>query len=176
MNAIAWIVLVALVANYLVSTVVSIVNLRAMSPDVPDAFSDTYEDETYRKSQDYTRAKTKLGLVVDSFELLVLILFWFAGGFEFLDQFARSLGWNETGTGIAFVVALLAAQSLIGLPFSIYATFVLEDRFGFNRTTPFTFVVDRLKGIILSAAIGIPIIAVILWFFNTIGTLAWLYS
>jgi STE24 endopeptidase len=79
-------------------------------------------------------------------------------------------------TGVAYIGALLLAQSLIGLPFSIYSTFRLEARFGFNRTTPLTFILDRVKGLLLSLIIGIPILSVILAFFEYFGELAWLYS
>jgi STE24 endopeptidase len=176
MNAIGWIILTALVANHVVSVTASVLNLRAMKPALPAEFEDTFEESAYKKSQEYTRAKTQLGILSDSVELVLLLAFWLLGGFEWLDALVRSAGWGTVATGVAYIGVLLLAQSIIGLPFSIYATFRLEERFGFNRTTPVTFLLDRLKGLLLSAVIGIPILAVVLAFFVHFGDLAWLYS
>jgi len=176
MNVIGWIILTALIANHMVSTIVSVLNLKAMTPGLPDEFRDTFEEEAYVTSQRYTRAKTRLGIFSDSTELAILVTFWQVGGFQFLDEVVRSFGWHATVTGVVYMCVLLLAQSLIGLPFSIYGTFVLEERFGFNRTTPATFILDRLKGLLLFAIIGVPLIALILLFFSAAGDLAWLYS
>lgn len=176
MNLLGWIILSALVLNYVVSTVVSVLNLKAMSPELPHEFRDTFEEDAYVASQHYTRAKTRLGILSDTVELVILIGFWQLGGFEFLDRLVRSFDWSVTVTGIVYICVLLLAQSIIGLPFSIYATFVLEERFGFNRTTPRTFVSDRIKGLLIFGLIGVPLIALILVFFSMAGDLAWLYS
>lgn len=175
MNVIGWIILVSLAANHLIGAWAALLNLRAMRPDLPQEFEGTFDPDAYAKSQEYTRAKTRLGLIAESGELLILLAFWFSSGFEVLDQFVRGFGLGETATGVAYIAILLGAQALVGLPVSIYATFVLEERFGFNRTTPATFVLDRLKGLLLFALIGAPVIAGILLFFNTAGSLAWLY-
>lgn len=176
MNALGWLILAALAANYVVGTLTAILNVRAMSPILPEEFRDTFEEEAYVTSQHYTRAKTVLGIVSETVELLILIVFWQARGFQYLDEMVRTLHLGDTGTGIAYICALLLLQSVVGLPFSIYATFVLEERFGFNRTTPGTFILDRLKGLLLFSLIGIPLIGLILIFFTAAGHLAWLYS
>ncbi len=176
MNVLGWIVLTALIVNHLVATIVGVLNLKAMKPALPEEFRETFEEDSYVASQRYTRAKTRLGIISDTTELVILIGFWQAKGFQFLDEIVRSFGWSATITGIVYISALLLAQSLAGLPFSIYQTFILEERFGFNRTTAATFIMDRLKGLVLSALIGIPLIAVILTFFSIAGDLAWLYS
>ena len=175
MNAIGWIILVALAGNYAVSTVVAVLNLRAMSPTLPDEFEGTFEETSYRKSQEYTRAKTRLGIVGDTAGLVILVAFWQWGGFQALDELLRGFHWSGTVTGIAYIGSLMIAQSIVDVPFSVYGTFVLEERFGFNRTTPLTFILDRVKGLILAAVIGIPVLAAILIFFASTGELAWLY-
>ena len=175
MNAIGWIILVALVGNHIVSTVVAALNLLAMSPTLPDEFEGTFEEASYRKSQEYTRAKTRLCIVADTVGLVVLVAFWQWGGFQASDELLRSFDWSDTVTGIVYIGALMIAQSIVDVPFSVYGTFVLEQRFGFNRTTPLTFILDRVKGLLLAAAIGIPVLAAILIFFASAGELAWLY-
>ena len=175
MNLVGWLVLIFLAADYLLGLAATILNLRTLDPALPDAFRDIYDEEEYHRSQEYTRAKSRLGLVSDTAGLLILLIFWFAGGFEFVDQWARGFGLGPVVTGVIFLFTLLLAQSIIGIPASIYSTFVLERRFGFNRTTPATFVLDRVKGLVLGVIIGGPLLALVLAFFIHAGPLAWLY-
>lgn len=174
-NAIALVVLAALVGNWLLGVVADVLNLRALEPEVPPEMAAHYDAETYRRSQEYTRARTRFGLLTSSFDLVVLLVFWRLGGFEALDGFVRSFGYGEVPTGLLYVAGLLLGTQVLGLPFDIWSTFVLEERFGFNRTTPRTFALDRLKGLVLMALIGGPLLAAILAFFAHAGPLAWLW-
>lgn len=176
MNLIGWIVLAALLVDYALGVVATVLNLRALDPELPPSFSDTYDEEEYRRSQRYTRAKARLGLFSETVGLIVLLAFWFLGGFEILDRFVRSFGFGEVLTGVLFIFALGLGMGLIGLPVSIYRTFVLENRFGFNRTTVETFIADRLKGLALGVVIGGPVLAMIIAFFVHFGSPAWLYA
>ncbi|MFC1865755.1 M48 family metallopeptidase [Chloroflexota bacterium] len=141
----------------------------------PPALEGIYNAEDYQKSQQYLRATTRFGLVVNSFSLLVLLAFWLFGGFNWFDQVIR--GWNFVPlvSGLLYIGILLIANTLITLPFSIYSTFVIEERFGFNRTTPRTFFLDRLKGFGLTLLLGGPLLAGILALFQYAGSYAWLY-
>ncbi|NTW10721.1 MAG: M48 family metallopeptidase, partial [Chlorobiaceae bacterium] len=103
----------------------------------------------------------------------VLLLFWFSGGFNILDQFLRSHGFNPVMTGLLYIGSLLLAQAFIDMPFSIYRTFVIEEKFGFNKTTPAVFVSDLLKSLILALLLGGPVMAAILWFFQESGPTGW---
>ncbi|MEX2463173.1 MAG: M48 family metallopeptidase, partial [Balneolaceae bacterium] len=135
-----------------------------------------YDEETYAKSQEYTRVNTKFGFIAGSFDLVILLGFWFAGGFNWLDQWARGFDLGVIGTGLIFIGGLLIAKSIISLPFSIYSTFVIEERFGFNKTTAGIFVMDLLKGLLLSVVIGAPLLAGIIAFFEFGGPWAWVYA
>ena len=174
MNWIAGLILAALLLEFVLELVADVLNLRAMKDRPPEGFEDVFDPERYRKSQRYLRANTRFGWIGGGFDLAVLLIFWFAGGFAWLDRWTRSQGWGEVLTGLVFVGILMAGRSVLNLPFSVYGTFVLEERFGFNRTTPKTFVMDRLKGMALSAAIGGPLLAAILAFFDRFGPEAWL--
>jgi STE24 endopeptidase len=114
--------------------------------------------------------------VTTTFDLALLLIFWQVGGFNYLDQLVRSWGFGVVVTGLIFTGILLLAKTLISLPFSIYSTFVIEERFEFNRTTPATFLTDLLKGIALAILLGAPLLAVLLWFFATTGNMAWLWG
>ena len=168
-------ILAAMVATFLFDTVVSILNMKALEPKVPQEFSDTFDAEAYSRSQEYTRVHTRFGLLSGTVSFVGLLLFWLLGGFATVDTFARSYGYGEIVTGLIFIASLMLANSVISLPFSLYHTFVIEEKFGFNKTTLLTFFADRLKGLLLGIIIGVPLLTCILWFFESAGTLAWLW-
>ncbi|MCF7853863.1 MAG: M48 family metallopeptidase [Candidatus Pacebacteria bacterium] len=180
MNSYAVIILAALLLEYVLNLVADTLNLRSARNQLPTEFRDVYDSETYSTSQDYLRTTTKCGQIEGAFGLLVLLLFWFAGGFNGLDRLVVSWtagGWagHMVVRGLIFVGTLMVARLVLSLPFDIYSTFVIEERFGFNKTTPATFVADRLKGIVLAILLGGPLFAAVLWFFHAMGDLAWLY-
>ena len=175
MNMYAWIVLVALLGELALSIVTSLLNIRAMSPTVPDEFRSSYDDETYARSQVYTRTRTRFGLVHDAVSLAALLLFWQLGGFGWLDRLCRGAGLGPVPTGLLFVGALVVGSTALGLPFRSYSTFVIEERFGFNRTTGRTFVLDRAKRLALGAVLGGAVLGAVLFFFEWAGPLAWLW-
>ena len=176
MNIYALVVLLALLAEYLLSAISSLLNIRAMSPAVPEEFRAIYDNDRYARSQSYTRARTRFGMVQSSVSLVALLLFWGVGGFSWLDDWCRGLGWGPIRTGLAFIGLLAAASTVLGLPFRIYSTYVIEERFGFNRTTPRTFVLDLVRGLLLSATLGGGLLAVILLVFERSGPTAWIWG
>lgn len=174
-NPYALLILVALLAQYAASVIADLLNQRAMQSQLPPEFSDVYDAETYARSQAYNRARLRFVQWPRSVELVVLLSFWLSGGFEWLDQALRSLGQGPIVTGLLFFAALIAAQSLMHLPFALYSTFVIEERFGFNRTSFRTFVSDRLKSLLLGVALGGPFGALVLLLFQRAGETAWLW-
>jgi len=175
MNPFLIIILIAISLEFVVNLVADILNLKALKLEVPGALKGIYKPEEYRNSQQYTRSVTRFAFVTSSFRLALLLAFWFGGGFNYLDQVIRSLGFVPIANGLVYIGILLLAYSLITLPFSIYATFVLEERFGFNRTTPVTFIKDRFKGLALTLLLGAPLLAIVLALFEYAGYYAWLY-
>ncbi len=175
MNVIGWIVLLTLLADFTLNRIADILNLRAMTDRPPEGFADVFDPERYRKSQRYLRINTRFGWITESVDLTAILIFWFAGGFPALDVWVRGFGFGPIVTGLIFIAALMLLKGLIDLPFEIYDTFVIEERFGFNRTTVKTFIADRLKGLALSMALGGPILACVLAFFQYAGPQAWLY-
>lgn len=175
MNFYAIIILVTLIFSYLLSLITELLNLKALRDDLPEEFEGVYDAEKYRKSQQYTRVKTRFGFITSTFGIVLTLIFWFAGGFNFLDQIVRTWHLPPILTGLCYIGILILARSILSLPFSIYATFVIEEKFGFNKTTPLTFVTDMLKGLALGILLGTPLLAGILAFFQFTGHLAWLY-
>jgi len=174
-NTFAIIILAALVLDFSLKLVSDLLNLKSLKLELPLVLQDIYNQEDYRKSQEYLRTTTRFGLVDSSFTLLILLAFWFSGGFNWFDQVVT--GWNfvPVVTGLRYIGILLFAYSLIKLPFDIYSTFVIEERFGFNKTTRRTFLLDMLKGFILALLLGGLLLAGILALFQYVGIYAWVY-
>jgi STE24 endopeptidase len=175
MNVYAVIILATLLLDYGLNLLADILNLRGLRHELPEAFRGVYDADTYRKSQQYTRAQTQFAWVTSTVMLVVTLGFWFVGGFQALDRIVRAWSLGPIWTGLAYISILLLGRALLSLPCSIYSTFVLEERFGFNKTTPATFVSDVLKGLGLAIALGGPLLAGVLAFFTYAGAYAWLY-
>ena len=175
-NIYAVIILAALVAEYVLNVVSDVLTLRNQPNVVPDEFADTFDEDEYDKALDYNRTRTRFGLVSSAFGLTLLLGFWFLGGFEWLDTIVRGWGFGPILTGLLYIGLLVLGRGALSLPFSIYSTFVIEERFGFNETTPKTFVLDLLKSLALGVALGGPILAAILWFFESTGPYGWVYA
>jgi len=174
-NFITIIILVGLSLAWKIDFAATLLNLKAFPAAIPKAFASMMDEEKFDKARRYLLINGKFGIVQSIASLAVLIIFWALGGFGWLDGWTRSLGYGEVVTGLIFLSALMLGQSLYGLPFSIYDTFVIEEKFGFNRATVKTFVLDRAKGLLLGAVIGLPLGAVVLWIFGNVNH-AWLWA
>jgi STE24 endopeptidase len=175
MNPFFFIVLFALIIDYAVGLVADVLNLRSLRAELPTDLEGVYQPQDYRRSQEYLRTNTRFDFVTGAFGLAVLLAFWFAGGFNYLDQIVRSWGFVPIVNGLFYIGILLAGYTLLTLPFSIYDTFVIEERFGFNRTTRRTFVLDMIKDLGLTALIGGALLSGTLALFQYVGYHAWIY-
>ena len=176
MNIFGAVVFFTLVITFLVKLVSELLNLKAAEAKLPDEFVGVYDEDAYSKSRDYLHVSTVFSLFGATVDLSVLLLFWFSGGFNLLDHVLRGYGFHPIATGVLYIGVLLLMQSLIGLPFSVYKTFVIEEKFGFNKTTPKVFVADILKSLLLALLIGTPLLGALLWFFEETGPMAWLWA
>ena len=174
-NLFFWIILLSLLAEYALDVAANVLNLRALKLEPPTALAGLYNPDEYRKSQEYTRVNTRFGLFAATFQLNLTMVFWFAGGFNYLNQVILSFEVPFVANGLLYTGAIALLYGFIMLPFNIYHTFVIEERFGFNRTTPVTYVSDLFKGLALSVVLGAPLIAGFLLLFAYLGRIAWLY-
>lgn len=175
MNIYMIIILSALIVDFVVNLVTDSLNLKALDDTLPAEFEGVYDADTYKRSQEYTRVNTKFGFIASSFGLAVILIFWFAGGFNWLDQTVHGWVSHPIWTGLLYIGILVFLKMLLSLPFGIYRIFVIEERFGFNKTTPATFIKDFVKGTLLGIIIGAPLVAGVLFFFDHFETFAWLY-
>jgi STE24 endopeptidase len=143
---------------------------------VPDAFAHTISLEAHQKAADYTLAKSRVGLIDLALDAITLMAWTLLGGLDLLNQV--TLNWLGEGMGqqVALVVSFTLIGSLIGLPLSLYQTFGIEQRFGFNNTTPKLWVSDMLKGLLVGMVLGLPILWLVLWLMQAGGALWWLYT
>ena len=175
MNLFLIIILIILIGDYILGLVVDSLNVKHLKTDLPEAFSGYYDGEKYKKSQQYLKENTRFDLITGSVTTPAIIAFILLGGFNWVDQWARGLAWGPIATGLVFTAILMFGSQILSLPFSIYSTFVIEEKYGFNKTTPKTFVLDILKGWLLAVIIGAPVFSAILWFFGQTGSLAWAF-
>jgi len=176
-NGYFWFALVFVIGFFVLEVFSKLLNLSALAPELPGEFSDVFDADEYAKSQEYTRFGTRFGLIESAFSLIVFLAFWWLGGFGWLDGLVRD--WVPEGPikqGLLFMFLLYLGSMLIELPFELYDTFVIEEKFGFNKMTIVTFFTDRLKGLALAAVLGAPLLALILWVFEKFGGSAWFYG
>jgi STE24 endopeptidase len=143
---------------------------------VPEMFSDAISLTSHQKAADYTIAKARVEIVEVAFGAVVLLALTLGGLIDWLGgQWARVFEPQSIAHGAALCASVAVLLAALGLPFSIFRTFVLEARFGFNRMTPRLFVVDLVKQAILATAFGIPLLLLVLWLMETMGEFWWLY-
>ena len=176
MNIYLLIILSALIGEFLFRTLVRVLNLKALDPGLPNEFQGYYDEEKYARSQEYTRVNTRFAFFTTSFDLIVILVFILSGGFNFVDQIIRGFGLSILPSGLAFFGILFFASDLISTPFSLYQNFVIEEDFGFNKMTLKTFILDKLKGYLLTLALGGVFLTAILFFFEKTGEYGWLYA
>lgn len=175
----AWFLLIAfaLIILWKVDFFATLLNLKSLGADIPEAFRDVIDQEAYERSQEYTRDKAVLGIGEGIFSLVLLFTFWCLGGFGWLDGEVRSLV-GKGGpilAGVVYISVLALALGILKLPFDYYETFVLEEKFGFNRTTLGVWIGDLVKGAALSFLLGAPLLALLIWIFESVP-LAWLWG
>ena len=176
MNIYLLIILSALIGEFLLRTLVRVLNLKALDPGLPNEFQGYYDEEKYARSQEYTRVNTRFAFFTTSFDLIVILVFILFGGFNFVDQIVRGFGLSILPSGLAFFGILFFASDLISTPFSLYQNFVIEEDFGFNKMTLKTFILDKLKGYLLTLVLGGVFLTAILFFFEKTGEYGWLYA
>lgn len=143
---------------------------------VPAQFAGVITLEAHQKAADYTGAKTRFSMLGIGLELLIALALTFGGGLQALHE--TTAAWFEPGIvrGLALIAAVMLVMTLADLPLNLYRTFVIEERFGFNKMTPALFWIDFAKGLLLSAALGLPLVAAVLWLMERMGEWWWLYA
>lgn len=167
--------IITFVLVHLIEMISTFLNVRALRPELPAAFEGVYDRESYRKSQDYTRESSRFDMISSTLKLIIFLAFWLGGGFGWFDSLLRSWHLPVLTQGLVGISLLYLGNTLINLPFDLFDTFVIEQKHGFNKTTPKTFVGDQIKGLMIGAILGLPLIALLLWVFESYPN-AWIYA
>ena len=175
MNIFLLLVLFILIAACVLNLIVNGLNLRHCKPELPSEFEGYYNTDKYKKSQQYLRDKTGFGMASHGVLTVAMIIFILTGGFNWIDQIARAFHFGQICTGLIFAGMLMLIAELMMIPFSAYETFVIEENYGFNRTTVRTFVLDIFKSMILFVFIGGLAFSICILLFEIGGTWAWVY-
>ena len=176
MNIYLFIIIAALLLDFFLHTLAKFLDLKNLSTELPAEFEDYYSKKEYARSQEYLKANSRFSYFSSSFDLLLILLVIFLGLFNALDIWIRGFGYSPITTGLIFFGVLFFIQDVIGTPLSLYRTFVLEEKFGFNKTTAKTYLLDKIKGYFLLIVLGGLVLFSLLYFFSTYGDWAWLYA
>ena len=169
-------ILGVLVFEFIVSTILNYLNSRHFKDEVPADLKDVYNEEEYQKSQSYKLTNYRFGIFTSIFSLVLILVFLVFGGFEWVDDFVLEKTKSPIVQALLFFGIIMIGSDILSTPFSMYQTFVIEEKFGFNKTTPTTFFLDKIKGWGMTIIVGGILLALIIWFFQFAGKSFWLYA
>ncbi len=165
-----------LTGSFILERWLDLKNMRHTVPELPDELKDVYDDEAYRKSQLYKRENTRFSFYSGTFSLVIMVTAILLGFFGLLDRYLAEQTDSYYLLVLLFFGILMLASDILTIPFEIWDTFKIEEKFGFNKTTPKTFVFDKLKGWLLMIIIGGGILLLITWLYNVTGQYFWLFA
>ena len=171
-----YIIIAIIIINFIIDKVLDALNAKHYNDVVPEELHDVYDDEAYKKSQAYKATNYKFGIYTSTFSILLTLGFLFLDGFEFVDNIARSYSNHPIPIALIFFGIIMIASDIITTPFAYYKTFVIEEKFGFNKTTKKTFLLDKIKGWLMMIILGGGILSLFIWFYELTENSFWLYS
>ena len=175
-TTILYVIIAIVLADYLLERGLSFLNCRSISTQLPDEVKGIYSEEEYQQSQEYKRANCRFELVTASLKVVILLALLMGGGFAFIDGVARGRVQGELLVSLLFFALLFLASEILFMPFAVYHTFVLEERFAFNKTTIATFITDKIKAWLLIVLLGGPLLAAVIWFYQVTRDNFWIYA
>lgn len=171
-----YIILIIILFDFVLERFLDYLNSTKWSDNLPTELEGIYDDEKYKKSQNYERVNHRFSYVTSTFSLVLILVMLFFDGFAFVDAIARNWVSNEILVSLVFFGILMFASDVLNTPFSIYATFVIEEKFGFNKTTVKTFILDKIKGWLVGIIIGGGLMWLIIWFYQYTTEYFWLLA
>jgi len=175
LNILFYTIVAILILQFLVETVLGYLNAKHYGDPIPQDLKDVFDAAEYQKSQAYQKTNYRFGLLSSLFSIVLTLAFLFFGGFEWTDQIARSFSDNEIVITLIFFGIITVGSDILSTPFSYYQTFVIEEKFGFNKSTITLFFTDKLKGWLMMAILGGGVITLALWFYQWAGANFWMY-
>ena len=171
-----YIIIAILIINFIIDKILDALNAKHYNDALPPELQDVYDENEYKKSQSYKQTNYKFGVLTSTFSLVLTLAFFYFDGFEFIDNIARNYSDNNIVIALIFFGIIMIGSDIITTPFAYYKTFVIEEKFGFNKSAKKTFVLDKIKGLLMMAILGGGILSLIVWFYEFTGNLFWLYA
>lgn len=171
-----YLIIAILILQFVAEAVLGHLNARKFGEPVPADLQDVYGKEEYERSQSYKRTNYRFGLLSSGFSLLLSLGFLISGGFEWVDTLARSISDQLVIQAMVFFGVILVGADILTMPFSWYHTFVIEERFGFNKSTKRLFLLDKAKGWLLMLLLGGGLLALVVWLYQLAGENFWIYA
>ncbi|MDP4185291.1 MAG: M48 family metallopeptidase, partial [Bacteroidota bacterium] len=171
-----YLIVAIVVFDFILERTLDYLNTTRWSETLPKEVEGIYDEEKYRQSMQYEKVNYHFGILTSVFSFLLLSGMLLAGGFAWLDNWTVAISRNEIIRALVFFGILMWASDILTIPFQWYSTFHIEEKFGFNRTTVKTFILDKLKGWGISALIGGGLMSLIIWFWKTAGSSFWIYA
>jgi STE24 endopeptidase len=171
-----YIIIGILIAKFLFDTIIDAMNAKHFNDTIPEELQGVYNNEEYLKSQAYKKENYRFSLYISIVSTLATLVFFMFDGFAFVDELARNFSENNIMITLIFFGIIMFASDILTLPLSYYKTFVIEEKYGFNKTSKKTFILDKLKGWMMTIIIGGGILALITWFYQLTTTNFWIYT
>mgnify|MGYP003625580228 CR=1 FL=1 len=171
-----YIFITIIVISFIIDKILDTLNTKHFDDAIPAKLTDVYDEVAYKKSQAYKKENAKFSNLTSIFSILLTLIFFFADGFKHVDNFARSFTNHPILVALIFFGIIMLGSDILTTPFSYYKTFVIEEKFGFNKSTKKLFWLDKLKGWLMSIILGGVILSLIIWFYQIAGENFWLYA
>jgi STE24 endopeptidase len=165
-----------LLIKFTIDSVLNHLNAKHFYDTIPNEVSDVYEINEYQQSQSYKKTNHNFSKITSIFSLITTLLFFFFNGFSIVDNIARGFSNNTIVITLIFFGIIIIGSDIISIPFSLYKTFVIEEKFGFNKATKKIFFLDKIKGLLMTIILGGSILSIISWFYEFTGNYFWIYS
>jgi len=170
------ILITILLIKFVIDSVLNHLNAKHFNDTLPNDVSDVYEINEYQKSQSYKKTNHNFSKITSLFSLITTLLFFFFNGFSIVDEIARGFSNNIIIITLIFFGIIIIGSDIISIPFSLYKTFVIEEKFGFNKSTKKLFFLDKIKGLLMTIILGGSILSIITWFYEFTGNYFWIYT
>jgi len=170
------ILITILLIKFVIDSVLNHLNAKHFNDTLPNDISDVYEINEYQKSQSYKKTNHNFSKITSLFSLITTLLFFFFNGFSIVDEIARGFSNNIIIITLIFFGIIIIGSDIISIPFSLYKTFVIEEKFGFNKSTKKLFFLDKIKGLLMTIILGGSILSIITWFYEFTGNYFWIYT
>lgn len=170
------ILITILLIKFVIDSVLNHLNAKHFNDTLPNDVSDVYEINEYQQSQSYKKTNHNFSKITSLFSLITTLLFFFFNGFSIVDKIARGFSNNIIIITLIFFGIIIIGSDIISIPFSLYKTFVIEEKFGFNKSTKKLFFLDKIKGLLMTIILGGSILSIITWFYEFTGNYFWIYT